>query len=505
MYLLKLSPTTRSGKSILGDQTVYWYPIKVCDEMFTSVTIIDRGQHETLKSKWVEDGRTIVSFNIDGYTVCIYSGTVGDKRVIPLFNEKPFLVKDGNICYFIPNDELFNDIFYKVDDYIRNIQFSKRFKLDKKLYSNFQRASTDVEKCKIFFEDYFQPGWTVELTSIETDVCAFCTRDIGLNPVLNLISIMPADMWENKYQKELFIYILKNGFLMNWIEVKQIDDAKLKIELKDTYTNITKEKLSDTELNNIIKSIINNLFYKGGIFHTLYKTAASASDESSVNLFDLLFCLMPEEEIKYIDFPRVQPKVIINGIEFHFIQYAKKDKEIEDMKNELKKEKIFDKELEVYKLGKADVNKGFFRYRFIGKIGIAQDYVYLPRTIRCISNAIKNIAKGRNLHQEGEEMWIRRIKIKIITPPQFEHDVWQAFGRIHPLIPYPIDKPSIRIEEEKKLGILDAEIICDYKVYNCGIYIFAKKFNYDFQRKYARLNKLLNQKGITEFGLRSQP
>lgn len=504
MYLLKLSPTTISGKSILDDQTVYWYPIKVCDEMFTSVTIIDREQHETLKSKWTKDGRTIVSFNIGGYTVCIYSGTVGDKRVIPLFNEKPFVVKDGNICYFIPNDELFNEIFYKIDDYIRNIQFSKRFKLDRKLYSNFQRASADVEKCKIFFEDYFQPGWTVELTPIETDVCTFCTPEIGLNPVLNLISILPDDMWKNKYQKELFIYMLKNGFLMNWIEINQIDDAKLKMGLKDAYTNITKEKLSDIELDNIIKSIVNNLFYKGSVFNILYLIAACASDESSVNLFDLLFCLMPEEEIKYIDFPKFQPKVIINGLELHFIQYAKKDKEIEELKNELKKEKIFDKELEIYKLGRGKIDKRLFRYRFIGKIGIAQDYAYLPRTLRRISNAIKNVAKDRNLRQEGEEMWIRRIKIKIITPPQFEYDVWQAFGIIHPLIPYPVDKSLIRIEEGKKLGIIDAEIICDYKVYNDGTYIFSKKFNYDFQRRYARLNRLLSQKGVTEFGLCSQ-
>ena len=77
-----------------------------------------------------------------------------------------------------------------------------------------------------------------------------------------------------------------------------------------------------------------------------------------------------------------------------------------------------------------------FRYRFKCKVKIGGryvDYIDLPDVIEETCNAIRTLANQNGVEfVPGEpglsESWLKRMSIKIVTPPQFEYAIFKAFA-----------------------------------------------------------------------------
>lgn len=96
-------------------------------------------------------------------------------------------------------------------------------------------------------------------------------------------------------------------------------------------------------------------------------------------------------------------------------------------------------------------------------------------------------------------MWVKKIAVRFITPPQFENDVSLAFSKNWSFRRRP--REFDELDEENRRKILKADIICDYSVYKDGEFIFSFKYSQDVQNSYVALNDLLfKNHNFTQFG-----
>jgi len=486
MYQLKLTPKTESGKNELTG-TMYWYPMNVGEKRFWSVNIAARSTYEQLEARWTRDGRIVLSSPI-GDTYCryfLYFGTVGDPRIVPMFEERPLLVKNQCIFYFFADND-FNYIYNEINS------------IENKLHATGVEIPKKLKSCLGFFNKFLSPDWDVSLEYIQSkyvdrkEEYAFHTNNIGLHPLLHLIHLIPDSAWNREYYKQILIFLFKNGLLVSWMD---IDDFKSTNKIE--YILQKCKKISNEEITNmpqfkdVLKDIIKQLTDNYEFFGTLHLASQSAS-ESSVfrTLFNNLFELVPREQKEWIGYPRFQPKMAIDELEVHFIQRAGSPAKINKMADAL--EKIFDK-VDFYGLR----DRG---HRFICKVGLPpRDYSLLPDLVGAIYDAVRTIARENRLRELTKEMWVKRIAVRFITPPQFEDDVLLAFSKnwFFRRRPRQFDE----LDEENRRKTLKADIICDYSVYQDGEFIFPFKYSQDVQNSYVTLNDLLfKNHNFTQFG-----
>ena len=484
MYQLKLVPVTKSGKNELAGE-VYWYPLKVNENILMSVNVTTRSMYKHLEEGWTRGGRIIVSSPIVGAHECfLYFGTIGDPRVVPMFGERPLLVKNQSIYYFFSDDN-FDDIYRKIDSVDNGPDVGN------------VSIRTKQKTCLDFFEKSFSPDWNSSLKHIKPERINrdikeynFHTNKIGLHPLLHLIQLIPQSTWDKEYYKEMLIFLFKNDFLVSWIDDIESTDKKDDVLQKC-------EKLSNGEIatipefKNILKEITKQLVDKHEFFGMLYLAAQSANESSVFKaFFNNLFELAPKEQKEWINYPKFQPKLIVDGVEVHFIQIARSPDKIASMAKDLKR--IFDK-IDFYGLRN-------YRYRFICKVDLPlRDYSLVSDRIGAIYDAIRTIAREHMLKEPTREMWVKRIAVHFTTPPQFESDVLLAFSRnwFFRRKPRKFDE----LDKESKEKILKADIICDYRVCQDGEFIFPFKYSQDVQNSYVALNNLLfKNHNFTQFG-----
>lgn len=380
MYQLNLTPRTETGKNELTG-TVYWYPLNVSEKRLISVNIAARSTYEQLKERWTRGGRVVLSSPIDSmYEYFLYFGTTGDHRILPMFEGRPLLVKNQCVFYFFA-DNYINFIYNEINN-IENKPPVNGVEIPKKLKS-----------CRDFFNKLLSPDWDVSLEHVSSkyvdskEEYVFYTNSIGLHPLLHLVHLIPDSAWNKEYYKRILIFLFKNGFLDSWVN---IDDFKNTNKRECILQKC--EKISDGEITTISqfkdvsKDIIKQLIDKYEFFGTLHLASQSASESSVFRaLFSNLFELVPREQKKWIDYPRFQPKMIVDELEMHFIQRAGSPANIKKMAGALKK--IFDK-IDFYGLRDR-------RHRFICNVALpARDYSLLPgqgwRYLRCSQNHCKS-------------------------------------------------------------------------------------------------------------------
>ena len=485
MYQLKLTPKTENGKNELTG-TMYWYPLNVSDKRLMSVNIAARSTYEQLEERWTRGGRVVLSSPIDGtYGYFLYFGTTGDPRILPMFGERPLLVKNQCIFYFFA-DSAINYISSEI-----NI-------IEIKPHASGVEISKKLKSCLDFFNRYLSSGWDVSLEYISSkyvdskEEYAFCTNSIGLHPLLHLIHLIPDSAWNKEYYKQILIFLFKNGFLVSWMD---IDDFKITNKIE--YILQECEKISNEEITTIpqfkdtLRDIIKQLIDKYEFFWTLHLAFQSASESSVFRaLFNNLFELVPREQKEWIGYPRFQPKMVIDELEVHFIQRAGSPAKINKMADAL--EKIFDK-VDFYGL----LDRG---HRFICNVALPpRDYSLLPDRVGAIYDAVRTIARDNRLSELTKEMWVKRIAVRFITPPQFEDDVLLAFSRnwFFRRRPREFDE----LDKVNRRKTLKADIICDYSIYQGGEFIFPFKYSQDVQNSYVALNDLLfKNHNFTQFG-----
>ncbi|KAF5416632.1 MAG: hypothetical protein C5S48_02395 [Candidatus Methanogaster sp.] len=490
MYQLKLTPKTENGKNELTG-TMYWYPLNVSEKRLKSVNIATRSTYEQLKERWTRGGRVVLSSPIDGtYGYFLYFGTTGDPRILPMFGERPLMVKNQCILYFFTDNDI-NSIYNEINT-IENKPHATGVKIPKKL-----------KACLDFFGRYLSSGWDVSLEYISSkyvdskEEYAFCTNSIGLHPLLHLIRLIPDSAWNKEYYKQILIFLFKNGFLVSWMDIDDFKSAN-----KREYILQECEKISGGEITiipqfkDVSKDIIKQLIDKYEFFGILHLASQSVSKSSVFReLFNNLFELVPREQKEWVGYPRFQPKMVIDELEMHFIQRAGSPAKIHKMADALKK--IFDK-IDFYGLRDR-------RHRFICDVALpARDYSLLPDRVGAIYDAVRTIARENHLSEPAKEMWVKRIAVRFITPPQFEDDVLLAFSKnwFFRRRPREFDE----LDEKNRRKILKADIICDYSVYQDGEFIFPFKYSQDVQNSYVTLNKLLfKNHNFTQFGEMDPP
>ena len=501
MYQLKLVPETESGRNELTGE-VYWYPLKVYEKILMSVNITTQSTYKRLGERWRRGGRIIISSPIDDtYAYFLYFGTVGDPKIIPMFGERPLLVRNRSIYYFFSDDD-FDGIYQKINS------------MENKPHVDTTSVRAKQKLCLDFFESYLLPDWSPSLKHtkskpIDKDVrkYGFHTDKIGLHPLLHLIQLIPDNEWNKKYHKQMLIFLFKNNFLVSWInDIENIDKKEDILQKCEEFSN--GEITTVAEFKNVLKEIIKQLDDTHEFFGMLY-LAAQCATESSVfgALFNNLFEFLPKEQKEWIGYPRFQPKLIVDELELHFIQNVRSSGKIENMVNGLNQ--IFD-DVDFYEL-RDD------RYRFICKVGVLMDYSSISNWINVICTAVRTIARKNKLKEPTREMWVKRIGVQFVTPPQFEDDVLLAFSKnwFFRRKPRSLDE----LDEENKRKILKADIICDYRTYelkrsdeenkrktskkdNQDIeFIFPFKYSRDVQNSYVVLNNLLfKNHNFTRFG-----
>ena len=491
MHQLKLTPVTESGKKELTGDEVYWYPLKVIDNnILMSVDLTTESTYSHLKERWTRGGRIIVSSPInERYECFLYFGTIGDPRIVPIFKERPLLVKSGCIYYSFPD--------YDFDNIYREIN-----SMENKLSEDDASIRTKQKLCLDFFENYFSHGWDLSLRyvkpkRIDRDVekYGFHTNKIGLHPLLHLIQLIPDKEWDVEYYKQMFIFLFKNDFLVSWIDnIENSDEKEAILQKCEKFSN--GEITTIPEFKNVLKKITKQLVNKHEFFGVLY-LAAQCANQSSVfkALFNNLFELVPKEQKEWIGYPKFQPKLIVDDVELHFIQKARSLFKIKNMTNDLNR--IFD---EVNFYGLRD-----YRYRFICKVRVSiWDYSLIPNRIGAIYDAVRTIARENHLSELTKEMWVKRIAVRFITPPQFEDDVLLAFSKNWFFRRKP--KALDELDEENRRKTLRADIICDYSVYQDGEFVLPFKYSQDVQSSYVALNNLLfKNHNFTQFGEMNPP
>jgi hypothetical protein len=143
-----------------------------------------------------------------------------------------------------------------------------------------------------------------------------------------------------------------------------------------------------------------------------------------------------------------------------------------------------------------------YRYRFLCEISLNPpiDYSQLDLKVFELANAINAILKKRSFFDVNfstkeivtiKELWVKKIGLKIFTPPQFEEAVKYSLSQ-KLIISHSILKDRL----DKKSGVknLFIDLSCDYQVFIGDKFSFSFDYIRDIQFAYLTLNDQLKSK-----------
>jgi len=484
MYKLVLK--SNCGKNILANQSIYWYPLKITKEILISINVGTLRSIQTVKKFWA-GGRIISTYPLDNETICFfYLGSRGDPNVSYSFGEKPLIVEDECLNYFFSDTDI-NDIYEKTKKIRKDTTISDKLEIE--------------DYCYKIFKDALEPEWIIKFSKIK-DISKYCTDKIAPHPILHLVSFTRTDVFSKRYYKKMLQYLLLENFLVDWANPDDIPINLRKDILIQCGILSGNEIQSINDLNESIGKIIFELFEKYEIFEIVYLASQCGNQNSIFKvLMENLYALLPSKEYSGKKSYNFQPKFLIKSVELHFIQMTKSEYKIKNLYKILNT--IFD-EVELYDVimhkvisDEADIliamrhHEHSNRYRFLCKIEISPliDYLDLPDHIFDLGNAIKTILIKNRLNNFIKEMWIKKLELEIITPPQFEKDVVFSLAQN-----WVIERNTSkdRLDKLSNVKTIHVDIACDYVVFRRGEFLFSFDYTREIQYVYSILNKRLN-------------
>jgi sulfur relay (sulfurtransferase) DsrF/TusC family protein len=452
---------------------------------------------ESVKKYWA--GKRIFStYPLNEETSCFfYQGGRGNMSISSAFGEKTLYVDNKKLNY----------IFSYLDMY----DIYERFNCSDNRIDNDSVDRSDIIKfCSNLFFNLFESEWEIQFNDI-SDSCKYGSDLISPHPIIHLVNFTNPNAYSKDYYPELINHMLKEHFLVQWINPKDIiknqGDTRLSNLIDECEYISSGEIRNYFDLKNSIEKIAIDLFENYEIFGICYLAFQVGSNSSiSKRLFDNLHKILPKKERKIVKegYFFFQPKFLIRSIEIHFIltnmvvsDLAKIQKDLTDLFEVVKlydataKKKISDETNISYILSQHDFNA---RYRFLCRIILPTPIVYsnLPDEILFISNAIKGvitryIGKGKKT-KYIDEMWVKEIEMQIFTPHLFEDDV--IFAISHTWL---VSRNRTKDISESENGgkIIFLNLACDYIVSNKGRFLFSFDYSNDVQYTYALLNERL--------------
>lgn len=420
----------------------YWYPQKIEEKRFISLNISSADTLKEFIPSALLQGNIFGAFPINDNDVCyVYSGSLRSTRISAFLGLRPLYVSKERLFYFF-TDEDFKNICQDVKTYAKKVienssgpvsLTAEDLNVLKKIEETpLTSIATNLDLYSRFFEIYCDER-CVKAHLTPKEPCEYCTAKVGLHPLLHVVKLVPSDTWIKGYYKDFLIYLLQQDFLVDWVDIKNLDEtrqSRILSEAKKIVSTIKNVK----DFKKVVEETIKNMINRRDIFKILYYL--SRYEDSSTTLkamFDNLFYLLPKKTEEYLFYPKFQPKLFVDGFELHFIMMAKYEEDIVQMDKDLRE--IFD-ETDYSKTVPSRVSSWLFRYRFKCKVKIGGryvDYIDLPDVIEDTCNAIRALANRNGVHfVPGEpglsESWLKRMSMKIVTPPQFEYAIFKAFA-----------------------------------------------------------------------------
>lgn len=477
--MYKLSLRSNSRPNIFANQSVYWYPIKITSrKQLISVNISSFESFALLKEAW--GGRRIAaSFPLrDSSIEFIYFGDRGNRLISETFGERASCVRSGALNYFFSKEDAY--------DLYKRIQHEE----DAQLVNS--TSPLEVEKIlEYFFEKYFENEWSISFTKLDA-LPTYSSNKVAPHPIMHLFSLIDPSLYSEKYYKELFLYLLQKDFLVKWIDPKNVTEYKAGDILEESIV-LSRNKIKNMfDFQAVIQRIILETFNKYNVLNSTYLAVQCGNEKSIIKkLFKNLFSLLPTREKSYIGevYSNFQPKALIECIEIHFIQSYLSKPVLENIILSLNA--MFDR-VEYYTLRKRNVLDidYFNRYRFFCEFKFFNpiDCNELKSKMEDIAYSIDNILIENGIYSRIGEMWVKSIKIQVLTPPQFEDDIQYAVSHI-----WPISRDANRDFVDKREGIKVMHYIlhCDYPLYRKSVNVFSLDYSRDVQFMYAILNNLL--------------
>ena len=429
-------------RKIFMDDTC-WYPQRIEGKGFVSLNI---SSADTLKEFFPSaslQGNIFGAFPINDNDVCyVYSGSLRSNRISAFLGLRPLCTRGERLYYFF-TDEDFKNICQDVKTYAKKViensgdtmsltdeDLNVLNKIEKTPLTN---IATNLEHYRKFFEIYCNEN-CVKADLTPEDPCEYCTAKVGLHPLLHIVKLVPSDTWIEGYCKDFLIYLLHQDFLVDWIDIKNLNETRQKTILSEAKEIVPAIK-DVKDFKEVVEKTIRNMINRRDIFKILYYLSRYEDIRftSLKAMFDNLFYLLPKKAKEYLFYPKFQPKLFVDGFEMHFIMMAKHEEDIVRMDKDL--QGIFD-ETEYSKTVPSNVSTWLYRYRFSCKLklgGHYVDYIDLPDVIEDTCNAIRALANRNGVEfVPGEpglsESWLKRMSIKIVTPPQFEYAIFKAFA-----------------------------------------------------------------------------
>lgn len=417
----------------------YWYPQKVEEKQYISLNI---SPIDTLK-KFIRlalaEGNIVSAFPINNNEVCyVYSGTLKDNPISVSFGLRPFFVTNDTLIYFVPDEDFKKNMCQDINVYIRKVieDGSGPISLmddDSKILREILTTpiAANLDLYAKFFEIYCKKRCKVHVSHLNS--YKYCTEKVGLHPLIYIIESIPTETWIKEDDRDLFVYLLQQDFLVDWMDMTELDEKRRIRIFSEMQKAIPEINRLNFEIK--VKNLVKNLVKKCDIFTVLYfLTRYEGGSATLKKILDNLFYLLPRETGEHLSYPKFQPKLFIDSFELHFILRSEHIGKIDQMKRDLLK--IFDK-VDFFRAGRYEPKPYLRRYRFICKAnreGHFIDYMDLPNLIGDTARAVITLAKQNNMLFIGEESrmkesWLKRLNIRIITPPQFETTTLEAFSK----------------------------------------------------------------------------
>ena len=463
-YKLVFKPRRSNEIRKIFMNDTYWYPQKIEDKRFISLNISSADTLKKFIPLALPEGNVFGAFSINNNEVCyVYSGSLTNNRVSASFGLRPFFVTNETLIYFIP-DEDFKNICQDVNMYIRKViedgsgpisLMDEDFKILRKILTT--PIAANLGLYARFFEIYCEKKCKAHISYVKSH--KYCTAKVGLHPLLYIIESIPTSTWIKEHDRVLFVYLLQQDFLVDWMDITDLDETKQRRILSGMQKIIPEINRFNFEIK--VTEIVKYLIDKRDIFTILYFLSRYEGGSATLRkIFDNLFFLLPKDAEKYLLYPKFQPKLFMDGFEIHFILMDTLQNESQ-MKSDLKE--IFD-DVDSFRVGLYEPER-YLRYRFVCKAkreGKYIDYMDLPDMLEDTCRAIITLAKRNKMkfmekESRMKESWLKRLNLRIVTPPQFESTTLEAFSKKWILQ----RKVSEDIERVYLFTIEDANKICE--------------------------------------------
>lgn len=488
MYKLSLKPNRNNP---FQNQTIFWYPILITPHgNLISLNISTNKNFEYLH-KLSNKGYVLSQYKLDRENICfIYQGNKIDK-LIDNFGEKPFITQDGSINYYLSEIEL-NYIYKKIGD----INDS---------------GETVAENLELFtineLSKRFGEEWDINFSKVKKP-CDYCTDLILPHPIIQLIEHTDNQMFGKNYYKEMLIYLLSRDFLVSWINPDDIPTSLCR-DILNKYNELSREKKDNYYLKSIIEKIVADLFNKFEIFRIVFLVAQCGSDDSILKvLMNNLYSILPPKNQDHIKIGCInfQPKFTARSVELHFIKKTESEWQLvqiyECLAEISKKVRFYDivqhKMLDNEELIRKAMKKHQVgnRYRFISEISITPpiDYSELHLKVSEVTDAIiailnKRYSSNGNYSVSLKELWVKKIGLKIFTPPQFAESVQYSLSQ-----KWIINHLKDQISQKDGIKTMYIDLYCDYPVFVNDDFSFSFDYPRDIQYVYSTLNDELKHK-----------